>query len=161
MLAAMKQVLAVVVIGMLGCGGSSKPPAAAPPVANKPADPPPAAPAPPPAAAPLPTPSQSEFDAMMLQAVAMFEAMGQAADAAGGDCGKLADGIDRVFDAHRDFITTAQRYKDNPEMDRMGEAWMKDHGDQVMPAMVKLGNASGPCMSDPRFVEVMKRMEAI
>ena len=93
----------------------------------------------PPAGGPAPT--DAEFEAMMGKAVAMFTAMGDAADKSGGDCAKLAASLEKVMADNADFIAQAKKYKDNPDMDKKGEEWMKAHQDQVMGPMMKVAGA--------------------
>ncbi|MBK9036781.1 MAG: hypothetical protein IPL61_36950 [Myxococcales bacterium] len=106
-------------------------------------------------------PSDAEFEKMMGNALAMFGAMGKAVDAAGDDCGKLADGIQKVMDDNKDFIETAKKYKDNPDMDKKAEEWMKGHMSEVMEPMMKVGAAGQKCSSDAKFAEVMKKFEEL
>lgn len=105
-----------------------------------------------------PTPSDAEFEAMMGKAVAMFTAMGDAADKAGGDCGKLAASLEKVMADNQGFIDQAKKYKDNPEMDKKGEEWMKAHQDQVMGPMVKVAGAGQKCAGDAKFMAVMEKL---
>jgi len=97
----------------------------------------------------------------MEQAVAMFEAMGAAADNAGADCGKLADGLDQVMNDNSAFIASAKKYKNNPDMDKRGEEWMKVHQDQVMGPMMKVAGAGQKCSTDAKFMAVMQRLSKI
>ena len=156
----MKQLVAVGLMCVIACGGSSSKPAQQPTLANTPEPAPKAAPEP----APEPpfdasTVSDAEFDATMNQAIAMFEAMAAATDAAAGDCGKLADGMATVMDDSKDFIESAKKWKDNAEMDKKAEEWMKGKMESMMPSMMKIGAATQKCGSDAKFAEVMKRMD--
>lgn len=120
-----------------------------------------AAPADPAAGAPAaggPAPTDAEFEAMMGKAVAMFKAMGDAADASGGDCGKLAGALEKVMADNKDFIEQAKKYKDNPDMDKKGEEWMKAHQDQVMGPMMKVAGAGQKCAGDAKFMAVMEKL---
>jgi hypothetical protein len=160
----MKQLLAAGLIGVsvIACGGSAKRPAEQPTLANKPAEP---APAPPTEPAPAPAdnrePTDAEVEAMMGQAMAMFVAMGDAVDAAGSDCQKLAAGLNATLDANRAFLASAKQWKGNPAMDAKAEAWMKDHMDEFMPHAMKVGTAGQTCSGKPEFDAVMKRFEEI
>lgn len=159
----MKQLVAAGLMCLIACGGSSKPPAEQPTLANKPAEeapPPPTEPAPPPAAD-TGGPTDAEVEAMMGQAMAMFVAMGDAVDAAGSDCLKLAAGLNATLDANRAFLASAKQWKGNPAMDAKAEAWMKDHMDEFMPHAMKVGTAGQTCAGKPEFDAVMKRFEEI
>ncbi|MBK9036783.1 MAG: hypothetical protein IPL61_36960 [Myxococcales bacterium] len=151
------KLVAVVAVLACACGGSAKQTAAPP--ANAPIET--AEPAPPPEETPV-APAEltdAEFETMMTQALAMFGAMGSAADAAGGDCGKLADGIDRVMNDNQPFIQSMKKYKGDEAMDKRAEAWMKDHMDEVMEPMMKVGAAGQNCADDPKFQATMQQFE--
>jgi hypothetical protein len=107
------------------------------------------------AGAPAAMPSDAEFEAMMNKALGMFDGMAKAVDAAGDDCGKLADGMAKVMDDNKDFIESAKKWKDNPEMDKKAEEWMKGKMEAMMPSMMKIGTAGTKCASDAKFAEVM------
>jgi len=154
----MKQLVVVGVMCALACGGSSKP-APAPPVANKPAEPPRAAEPAPEAPFDASSVSDAEFEATMNQAIAMFDAMAAATDAAAGDCSKLAAGMTTVLDANKDFIASASQWKDNAELDKRAEEWMKGKMEAMMPNMMKIGTAGQQCASDPAFIEAMKPLD--
>ena len=106
-----------------------------------------------------PAPTDAEFEAMMGKAIGMFESMGKAVDGAGDDCGKLADGLNKVLDDNKDFLETAKKYQDNADMKKKGEEWMKGHMDQIMGPMMKVGTAGQKCATDPKFAEFQKRFD--
>ncbi len=106
-------------------------------------------------------PSDAEFEAMMNKALALFDGMAKAVDASGDDCGKLADGMAKVMDDNKDFLESAKKWKDNPEMDKKAEEWMKGKMEAMMPSMMKIGAAGQKCASDAKFTEVMKRMDEL
>jgi len=108
-----------------------------------------------------PAPTDAEFEAMMGKAVVMFTAMGAAADKSGGDCGKLAESLDKVMTDNQDFIGMAKKYKGNPETDKKGEEWMKAHQDQVMGPMMKVAGAGQKCSTDAKFQAVMAKLGAL
>ena len=150
--------LAVCVVIVAACGGNKPKPAAPPsnqPVVERAPDP---APPPPPAEVATAGPTDEEFERMMEQAVAMFDAMGAAADANPNDCGKLADAIEQVLTDNEAFLAEARRYHDSPEMDQKGEAWMKANQDRVMAPMMKVATAGQKCASDAKFMAVMERL---
>jgi hypothetical protein len=105
-----------------------------------------------------PAPTDAEFEAMMGKAVTMFTAMGAAADASAGDCGKLATSLEKVMADNKDFIEQAKKYKGNPDMDKKGEEWMKAHQDQVMGPMMKVAGAGQKCAGDAKFMAVMEKL---
>lgn len=160
----MKQLLAAGLIGVsvIACGGSAKRPAEQPTLANKPAEPEPAPPTEPePAPADNREPTDAEVEAMMAQAMTMFIAMGDAVDAAGSDCGKIAAGLSATLDANREFLATAKQWKGNAAMDQKAEAWMQVHMNELMPHVMKVGTASQTCAGQPAFDAVMKRFEEL
>ncbi len=125
------------------------------PLSDSAATPPPAeAPATP---APTPTLTGAEFDALMGKAVAMFTAMGDAADKSGDDCGKLAASLDKVLADNQPFMAEMRKYKDNEEMNRMAEEWMKVHQAEVMTPMMKVAGAGQKCADHPEFAKVMEK----
>lgn len=95
----------------------------------------------------------------MVQAVAMFKAMGQAIDDEADYCGRVADRLSKVLDEHQAFIDSASRWKDSAYVDQRAEAWMKSHMDEIMPSVTKFGTVGTRCASDAKFVGVMKRLD--
>ncbi len=156
--------MSVVVAALVGCGGGAKQSTTpSEPIANRP--PPPAEPAPPPAE-PAPAPavaaaSDAELEALMAEAMGMFNAMGAVVDAAGSDCGKLAAGLDHVLDDNQEFMASARKWKGNADMDRRAEEWMKDHMNEMMPVMMKIGTAGQQCAADPAFAATMRRFDEL
>lgn len=147
---------AALLIAVLGCSKSK--PATTPPPQPEPApiveaEP---EPAPPPPAAPL---TDAEFAAMMDQALAMFNAMGAAVDAAGDSCSKLAAGLNRVLDDHAAFVATAKQRQNDEDVKARGEEWMKSHMDEVMAPMMKVATAGQKCTNDAAFAAFQKRFE--
>ena len=105
-----------------------------------------------------PAPTDAEFEAMMGKAITMFTAMGDAADKACGDCTKLATALEKVMTDNQAFIDQAKKYKDNPEMEKKGDEWMKAHQDQVMGPMMKVVGAGQKCQGDAKFLAVMEKL---
>ena len=95
----------------------------------------------------------------MAKALVMFNAMAAATDAAGEDCGKLADGLNKVLDDNASFLADAKRFQDNEDMKKRGEEWMKGHMDEIMGPMMKVGMAGQKCASDPKFAAFQKRFD--
>lgn len=115
-----------------------------------------------PAAEPRPvaqTMTDAEFEAIMARAMSMFDALGNAADAAGVDCGKLAAALTKVLDDHEDFLTRARTWKGDPAARQRSLAWFRAHMDDMMPPLIKVGQASYTCNSDARVVEAMQRLD--
>lgn len=124
----------------------------------------PAAPATPPASGPATAGkplSDAEFDALMGRVVAMFTAMGDAADKHAADCAKLGAALEKVLVDHRPVIDEAKKFEQDEAMNQRAEAWMKDHQDQVMPPMMKVASAGQKCASDPAFQRAMEKMQAL
>jgi hypothetical protein len=129
-----------------------------------PADPvtPPATTAPPPAGSSASSAmSDADFEALMARVVAMFDAMGAAADKHGGDCGKLADALDKVITDHRPLVAEVKAFEKDPAMNQRGEAWLKDHQDRIMTPMMKVAGMSQRCADDPRFQKTMEKMNEL
>ena len=105
--------------------------------------------------------TEAEHTAMMEGAVAMFTALGAAADASGGDCAKLTASLDRAMVEGRVFIDQAKRHKDDPEVTRRSEAWMQANNDRVMDPMMKFAGASQKCAGDPTFAAAMERFSTL
>ncbi len=136
------------------CGGSPRP-APAPP-----APPPPAPVAPVEPAAPSSRMGDAEFEAMMQDTLAMFEAMGAAADASAGDCGQFATGLEQTMVDHQAIIARAKSLKGNADIDQRSQAWMQSHADAMAPVM-KFAAAAQPCADDPRFQVVMQKLSEL
>lgn len=144
---------------LVGCGGP-KPSSAPPAIANRPA--PAAEPAAPAPSSRLPGEfSDAEFAAMMDDVVAMFAAMGAAVDAGGSDCGKIALGLDATLDAHAPLLASMRQWKQHSTMDQRTQVWLNDHMDQIMPPLMKVGEAGQRCGADPQFQATTKRLDAL
>lgn len=153
--------VAIIAALLIACGSSKdaspapQPPPA--PIARTIDAPPPVTP-PPAGLAEAPI-TDAEFDALMAQAVAMFQAMGRAVDDDDDYCGRVADRLSKVFDDHREFIEGARKWKDSAYVDQRAEAWVKTHMDDIMPSMTKVGAVSTKCASNAKFVAVLKRID--
>ena len=101
--------------------------------------------------------TDAEFEAWMAETQAMFDAMGTASDDAGKDCGKLGVRLSQVLDDHARVVATTKRFKGDKAMEARVEAWMKDHMDEVMRPMMKVGAAGNRCSRDPEFTAFMRR----
>ena len=99
----------------------------------------------------------AEFDAIMAEAIAVFDAMGAAVDAGGEDCGKIGDGLNKALDDYPRFVAEAKRFKADEERRKRGEAWMKVHLDELMGPMMKVGRVAQTCAADPSFAAFQKR----
>jgi hypothetical protein len=102
--------------------------------------------------------SDADFEALMARVVAMFDAMGAAADKHGSDCGELADALDTVITGHRPLIAEVKAFEKDPAMNQRGEVWLKDHQDRIMTPMMKVAGASQKCADDPKFQKTMEKM---
>ena len=105
------------------------------------------------------TMSQADFEANMGKAMAMFTAMGDAADKAGGDCGVLASSIDKILVDNNDFIEHVKKWDADPSMKAKGDEWMKAHQSEMMGPMMKVGAAGQKCSTDAKFMAVMEKLE--
>lgn len=149
-------------LALTACGGKAKPASTTPDVAPAPAPAPaPAATKPEPGSYASRPVADADVDALMGQAVAMFAAMGDAADQAGGDCGKLAAALEQIMGDHEAFIAEAKAWNGNAEMDRRGEEWMNSHQDEVMGPMMKVAGEGQKCASDPAFMAAMEKLSAV
>lgn len=117
----------------------------------------PATPTTPPAGTAKPL-SDAEFEALMGRVVAMFNAMGDAADKHGADCAKLGAALEKVITDHRPVIDEAKKFEQDSAMNQRAETWMKDHQDAVMTPMMKVAGASQKCAGDPTFQKAMEKM---
>ena len=114
-----------------------------------------------PTRAPPPSDPDARFEAMMQTAVAMFTALGRAAQIGGRDCGKVADGRARVLDEHQEFLSIATQLQEDAELKQRGEAWMEAHRDEIATPISQIGEAVHHCASDAKFIAVVKRLEAM
>ncbi len=108
-----------------------------------------------------PAMSDAEFEATMKQMLTLIGQMGSAVDAAGGDCGKLADGMEKVLTDNTAFIEKMKTYKDSADMQKKSGEWMQNHMAEVMGPGMKIAEASQKCASDAKFAAAMKKMEAL
>ncbi len=86
--------------------------------------------------------------------VTMMEQMGNAVEAAGGDCGKMADGVSAVMDKYDLAALKASAEKMKSDKAK-AEEMMKKYGDRMTKVMPKLMGMM-KCSDDPK----MKAVEA-
>jgi hypothetical protein len=117
--------------------------------------PPPSDPTPPPAKL-----SDAELDALMHDAVALFQALGVAAAAANGDCAKMAAAIDQVVADHADFMQRAHAIDDDPDTEDRGDAWMKAHEAEVKPVFTRFFDELTKCQGDPAVEAAVEKLSS-
>jgi len=150
----MRMVAVVSLVAALGCSTSK--PATAPMPQNKPA---PVAEAEPTPAPPPSSLTAEQLETMMVKAVAMFNAMGAATDAAGADCGKLTDALNAVLDDNASIVAEIKRFENDEDVKQRGEAWVKDHMEEVMAPLMKIATAGQRCASDAKFQAFQQRFD--
>jgi len=100
-------------------------------------------------------------DAMMDKMIDMMEEMGTAVDGAGGDCAKMASGVEAVVKKYegdlKDMKATAEKMKGDKAK---AEELMKKYGprlQKVMPAMMGMVK----CADDPKMKAVSAKLEGM
>lgn len=143
----------LVVLFLAACGSKSTPPPAQPEPA------PVAAPEPAPEPAPAPASiTDEELDALLGEMVVMIGELADATEAAKGDCGAVATGIDGVVAKHSTLLTRSAQLESDPAVSERADAWFDAHQADLIPAITRMQGAVEPCASDER---VQKSLEAI
>lgn len=100
-------------------------------------------------------------DAMMDKMVDMMEELGSAVDSAGGDCGKMASGVESVVKKYegdlKDMKAAAEKVKGDKAK---SEELMKKYGpriQKVMPSMMGMMK----CADDPKMKEVSDKLKGV
>ncbi|MEZ4403609.1 MAG: hypothetical protein R3B06_26530 [Kofleriaceae bacterium] len=154
----MKRYVVVLAIGLVACGGRSKPADTTALTLQGHQEPAPAEAAPPePAAPPAADPALTQ---KLEQALAFFVAMGDVATAAGDDCPKAAAGLAALLEDNRALMIEAKHWSEDPATKDQAEAWMQAHQAQMMTPMMKVATLNQTCSSDPDFAAVMARLGA-
>lgn len=114
-------------------------------------------------AAPDPTPapssmSDAEFDALMRDVIAYIEKVGGAVSAAGGDCAKMASGIEAVAAEHGGLIERTRALDEDASSEDRADAWMRAHEAEVKPIFEGLFAGLAPCQDDPGVQAAMEKM---
>ena len=150
----MRMVVVVSLLAALGCSKSKS--ATAPMPQKKPA---PVAEAEPTPAPPPGVVTDAQLEETMAKELVMFDAMAAAVDAAGTDCGRMADGLNMVFNDNVSLIAEERRYRESKEMKQRSEAWRKAHMELLLGPMMKIGTAMLECASDPKFAAFQQRFD--
>ena len=104
---------------------------------------------------------KSGGDATMDKMLTMMEEMGKAVEAAGSDCGKMADGVQAVVTKYEGDLKGMKAYSESMKGDKAkAEELMKKYGDRmqkVMPAMMGMMK----CAEDPKFKAVGEKLKGM
>ena len=144
------RLLAVLACGLLAaCGPKSTPAPATPaPATTTPAEPP----------ASTQTISDADLEAIMRETVAMFTAVSDAVSAAGGDCAKVATGIEQAAGEHAELLQRAHALDEDPSATDRAEKWMGAHEAELKPVFERLFAGLEPCKDDPAVQAAMEKM---
>lgn len=100
-------------------------------------------------------------DAQMDKMVTMMEDLGKAVESAGGDCAKMADGVQAVVSKYEGDLKGMKAAGEKMKGDKaQAEELMKKYGDRmqkVMPQMMGMAK----CADDPKMKEVSKKLEGM
>ncbi|MBZ0232902.1 MAG: hypothetical protein K8M05_11280 [Deltaproteobacteria bacterium] len=110
---------------------------------------------------PTPPPSQmsdAEFDKLMNDVVGYIGKMRDVVVAAGGDCSKMATGLEQVAAENRDVIERTRALDEDASAEDRADAWMKAHEGEVAPMFEALFQGLGPCQEDPAVQSAMEKM---
>jgi len=151
----MRIVTLALVLAVTACGGGNKSGSSTP---LPPTDPAPSE-KPTPVEGPPPPMTEAELETLMRKSLAMFKAMSEGAEAAAGDCAKLATSVEKVIGENRDLLETAKRYKGDADVDKRTEAWTTTHKDEVAASLMKFGEAANQCGADPAFQAAMGKLD--
>jgi hypothetical protein len=91
--------------------------------------------------------------------VSMMEDLGNAVDSAGGDCGKMADGVEAVANKYdlKSMKAEAEKMKGDKAN---SEAMMKKYGDRMQKVMPKLMGMM-KCADDPKMKAVQAKFDGM
>jgi DNA-binding ferritin-like protein len=93
--------------------------------------------------------------------VSMMEDMADAVDSAKGDCGKMADGVQKVADKYKGDIDEMKKAGEAAKKDKDEQKKLMDkYGDRLGKAMPKLMDMM-QCASDPKMKAVEASMKGL
>ncbi len=130
-------------------GGADRQSPAAGPLAS-PAEPPPAG----------ADPADAALYAALTRGLAMVVALGEAVDAGGNDCARIAAALGQVVDDHQQDIAAAMTRTGDAAMEAKVEAWMQAHAERLTPVLMKLAVTRRRCAADPAFAALVQRLDA-
>ncbi len=141
---------------LAGCAGPAKAPTAATPPATRPGSTSNAEPTPPPS-----TITDAELDTLLSDFNRFVTRVTTAVEGAGGDCGQIASGIERVVGEHGELLTRVGELGDDPAVEDRVAAWLTAHEREVKPVAERLWGYLAPCQPDPAVVAAVEKLSAM
>ena len=93
--------------------------------------------------------------------VSMMEDLGNAVDKSGGDCGKMADGVQAIADKYKDDLEAMKAAAQKAKSDKDQKAELqKKYGDRIEKAMPKLMGMF-KCADDPKMKAVEDKLKGL
>jgi hypothetical protein len=91
--------------------------------------------------------------------VSMAEDIGAAVDAAKGDCGKMAEGVEAVINKYdmQELKAAGESFKQDKEK---AKQMMEKYGDRMQKVMPKMMDMM-KCASDPKMKELNEKMKGV
>jgi hypothetical protein len=104
--------------------------------------------------------SKSSPDALMGKMVDMMEEMAKAVDAAGGDCGKMADSLAPIMKSHEGDMKAIKEMEGKMKDDKAAsEALEKKYGPRMEKAMGPMMGGMMKCADDPKMKDLNAKMK--
>lgn len=93
--------------------------------------------------------------------VSMMEDLASAVDDAKGDCGKMADGVEKVADKYKGDIESMKSAAEKAKGDKdQSKELMEKYGDRMQKAMPKLMGMM-KCADDPKMKAVNDKLKGL
>jgi hypothetical protein len=132
-------------------------PAAGAPAAGTPAATDPTAAAP---AAPTgPMPSDAEIAATVDKSLGIIEGFAAAAKANKGNCGAMADAMQKVVDENKEVLGKVKSFGANPEVGKKAQELMQKNMTRWTTAMQAMSESSANCQTDPKVQKVFEQLQ--
>jgi hypothetical protein len=104
--------------------------------------------------------SDADFEALMGQALAVMEQLGEAIEKNATDCAAMATAVDKVTTDNQEFLTDAKRLDADPTIEQRSEVWMEQHKDRLAAVAAKMMGGMEKCSSDPRVQAAFEKLDA-
>jgi len=106
-----------------------------------------------------PTACSKSADDQMDKMVTIMEAMGDAVDSAGSDCGKMADNVSGVLSKYESDIKDMKGMKEKFKGDKeKAKEMMAKYGDRMQKVMPKMMGMM-KCSSDPKMKDLESKFK--
>ena len=104
-------------------------------------------------------PRDAELRRLIARSLDLHDALVTGAKEAGGDCAVMAQRLTAAIDAHRDALDLTALEAD-PALRARADQLVGEQGERIAAWAVRFGEATRPCVADPRVGAALSPLEA-